>query len=68
MGIGLWGSPFRKRPRSYQRSGAKTHGSRSGQTLQRRVDEPSASRRALTAHRADSLAPSIVARSVFVRT
>jgi hypothetical protein len=50
--------------RSSNRAGPNAGGSRSRHTQQRSAEEPDASRIALTAHRAASLAPSIVARSV----
>ena len=59
---------------SFQRSGRapcagpNAAGSRSGQTWHPGAVDPVAARIALTARRAASLAPSIVARSVFVRT
>ena len=50
------------------RATAKASGSRSFHTGHRGAGEPVRSRIALTARRAASLAPSIVARSVCVRT
>ena len=64
----LAGRPSSKRMRSIALAGAKMAGSRSGQTPQRAALEPAASRIPLTARLAASFAPSIVARSVWVRT
>ena len=58
----------RQRRRSSALAGPNTAGSRSGQISHRGAGEPLASRIPLTARRAASLAPSMVARSVCVRT
>jgi len=62
------GSPFAKRSRSFLRQNPSRAGSCNCQILHRRALTPEISRMQLTALRAASLAPSILARSVFVRT
>ena len=62
------GDARRQSSRSNVRAGRKAGGSRSGHKEHRPAEDPEASKIALTARRAASLAPSIVARSVYVRT